>query len=689
MASNLDSMKKSIFLFSLLALLAACNRNKEEQALRAALQDAGPNKGQLQKVLDHYPAPSDSLKLKAARFLIANMPYHYGYYGEQIDTYGQIFSLIDTLYYRQENVTVKDKMHIGDSLLKIYGPPNADLAKKIPDTKLISADYLISNIDFAFNAWNTAPWRKKVNFADFCDFILPYRIRNEQLQYWRPPCYYQYTRLARHYQYPDSLRYVFNGMNWDLLTETTFTLYFNKYFPFPKSLTDIMKGKIGGCETTTFFTITAMRSAGLPVVSDFIPEWGNVNSGHYMIHLLDKADTLPRITNENGLVNTWSKIEWTSHYDEHRHHFTQDELPPGMTLQYVWTVPKVYRYTFSVDSQAMEISRSIPQSEIYPGFRDANFRDVTSEFVECGDFMLRLPAALKKYRLAYLCAFDIDGWKPVAQCRVNHDSLLFRNIGKNIVYLPAVYEKKELRPAGAPFFLDSSGLVHALQKGGARRQNMRLVRKTAFFPYTAYHSEIVKGGKFEGCDEAGFNHPVLLDSIEKYPFYMTELTVKNPKHYRYLRYVAPHTEIQEADNIAEVQFYEDGNPEALQGIPIGSEGSPGHGIEKAFDNDWDSYYENKASKNGWIGIDLGETSMARVTRIRFCPRNDTNCIIPGQEYELFYWDGEWISLGIQKAESDHLDYTSVPSGALYWLRCNSGGHEERIFTYEKGMQRWW
>src|SRR6202012_5617236 len=137
----------------------------------------------------------------------------------------------------------------------------------------------------------------------------------------------------------------------------------------------------------------------------------------------------------------------------------------------------------------------------------------------------------------------------------------------------------------------------------------------------------------------------LLDSIERYPFYMNEVTVRDLKHYRYLRYVAPHTDVQESDNIAEVQFYEAGSDEMLGGKFIGSEGSPGHEIARAFDNNMDTYYENKGGKNGWIGIDLGEKSTVKVAKIRFCPRNDTNCIIPGQDYELFYWDEDWISLG--------------------------------------------
>ena len=682
-------MKIKFLITGALCLLLSCTRNREQAAIETALADAGSNGRELQMVLDHYTAPEDSLQLRAARFLIANMPYHFGYYGEEIDKYGRIFSIIDTLSYRKEGISMQDKMHIGDSLLTILGNPDPDLVKKIPDTRIVSASYLITDIDFAFKAWKTPPWSRNVGFDDFCDFILPYRVRDEQVQCWRPGCYDDYTRMAKRYPHPDSPLHIFWSMSWDLGYETNFTLYFNKYFPFPKSFNDVLLGKIGGCETTSFFSVSAMRAAGLPVSSDFIPQWGNVNSGHYLMHLVDHAPVRQKVTNINRPVNTWSLIEWSINYDEHRHHFTPDELPPGMDIQYIYTVPKIYRYTYSVNEDLAGIYCCLPEKEISPYFRGANFKDITSEYIDCSDFSLRISETFKKFRIAYLCAFDISGWKPVAIKAITKGQALFKDLGRYVVYLPAVFQDDHFIPAANPFFIDSSGIVHTLTKEPDQKQDMRLVRKTALYAYTSYHSEVVKGGKFEGCEEPEFKHPVLLDSIEKYPFYMNEVLVSQPKYYRYLRYVAPHTEVQEPDNIAEVQFYCDDSTRPLKGKFIGSEGSPGHDIGKAFDNNMDSYYENKTGKNGWIGIDLGEKSRAKVSSIKFCPRNDTNCIIPGEDYELFYWDDEWISLGRQKANSDHLDYRNVPAGTLYWLKCTSGGHEERIFTYQAGKQVWW
>lgn len=672
----------------LLFLVAACT-SREQAALNFSLSSAGPNGIQLQKVLDHYSGPADSLKLKAAKFLIVNMPYHYGFYGGEINKYDEVFSMIDSLAYYQGSITNADRSRLGEQVLQRYGAPQPARAIKVPDTKRVSADYLITNIDLAFTVWQTAPWSKKTSFADFCDYILPYRIRNEQIQHWRPWFYHQYMQMARRYPHADSPRFVFNAMNWDLSTETNFTVYFNKYFPFPQSISDVMKGKIGGCETTSFFSTTAMRAAGLPVALDFIPHWGNTNNRHYMPRLVSHVNPLPLLTNQNKAQNTWYLVDFSSEVDESRHLFKPEDMPPGLYVQYVRTIPKVYRYTYSLSPELLAINRSVPPDQVSPEFRSCDLKDVTEEYIRSSDITIKIGTGLSRYQLAYLCVFDITGWKPVALSRIRQDSAVFKKMGQNVIYLPAIYSHNVFRPTGPAFYIDSLNVRHQLAPRLNKTQELRVLRKTALYSYTAYHTEILKGGRFEGSDSADFKKADTLYTIDKYPFYMNEVSLSKQRRYRYLRYVAPHTDIREADNVAEVQFYGSGDPKPLKGAAIGSQGTAGHEITKAFDGDMNTYYENAAQKDGWIGLDLGADSQVRLSRIRYCPRNDTNCILPEDKYELFYWDGEWISLGVQKAEDYKLIYKNAPVNTLFWLKDLTGGNEERLFTYEDGSQVWW
>ena len=61
-----------IALFTLTTLASCISR--EPDYLEQSLQLAGDNRGELEKVLDHYK--NNPQKLAAARFLIENMPAH-------------------------------------------------------------------------------------------------------------------------------------------------------------------------------------------------------------------------------------------------------------------------------------------------------------------------------------------------------------------------------------------------------------------------------------------------------------------------------------------------------------------------------------------------------------------------------------------------------------------------------------
>ena len=65
--------------FILILCLTSCTSYPE--AVEEALRQAGKNRSELEKVLKYYGKdPSDSLKLRAAEYLIVNMPGKYSEY---------------------------------------------------------------------------------------------------------------------------------------------------------------------------------------------------------------------------------------------------------------------------------------------------------------------------------------------------------------------------------------------------------------------------------------------------------------------------------------------------------------------------------------------------------------------------------------------------------------------------------
>lgn len=176
------TMKKILSIIALSIAIVACGGKTN---LETALIQAGGNRAELEKVLNHYA--EDSLKYKAACFLIENMPYHYYYTGEEVDYEKQFFKML-------HETTLSPEV-IADSLNR--GKMNEQFGKTELkyDIQEMDSAYLVRNIDWAFKVWHEQPWGKKVSFENFCEYMLPYRVGDECPVEWRERLYDKYNSL--------------------------------------------------------------------------------------------------------------------------------------------------------------------------------------------------------------------------------------------------------------------------------------------------------------------------------------------------------------------------------------------------------------------------------------------------------------------------------------------------------------
>lgn len=73
------------------ALFISCHKKSD---LESALPRAGDNRPKLEKALQRYQSPKDSLKRQAAEFLIANMPGHFSFDSSSLKYYRPILHLL-------------------------------------------------------------------------------------------------------------------------------------------------------------------------------------------------------------------------------------------------------------------------------------------------------------------------------------------------------------------------------------------------------------------------------------------------------------------------------------------------------------------------------------------------------------------------------------------------------------------
>jgi hypothetical protein len=623
---------------------------------------AGKNRIELEKAITYYSNnPDDKLKLKAAQYLIANMPGHYTLGGEKLKKFDQLFDLFEQKKAKEELSSISVTQDIWDSLEVRHGVLNPTTLYIKSDIENISANIIIENIEFAFKAWEM-PWARHISFEDFCEYILPYRVNDEQLESFRPLIWEKYKWLK------DSLQRSANPVEaCKIINEDIEEWYkaaeraINKY-PITMKASDIMKVKTGSCMNQGAIATYIMRSLGIPVVLEYVPQWGSRSNNHYFSAVLDK----------NGKF-----ID-----------FLGGEHAPGEN-EILEQPPKIFRKTYSMNEN--ELLRGIDNIDDIPKLlQDPFFIDVTKERVSVADVEIELdvkPPSKTKY--AYLCVFNNHEWVPVFWGKIKRGKAMFKDMGRNIVYLPVYHLKNRLYPAANPFILRSNGEVAPIEPDETQLEGIKMNRK---YPLSERKREWMAsqiGGTFQGANIPDFSDAVdLYTNKDTVDLISNKIAIQTEREFRYVRYLfAPDS----YGSISEIAFYtkEDERDRLLKGDKIKSLKVSEKHLNMAFDRKIAQYIGiNKDGYNGeWIGLDLKKPK--KISRISFCPRTDTNNIYEGMQYEVLYWKNGWNSLGTKVAEKNELVYHNVPSKALLWLRNLSQGKEERIFTYENGNQVWW
>ena len=643
-------MKFKKYLLKCLSLLLLFSCNKEE-VVRWQLKE---------QVLSYYrdSVPNED-KYNAALFLLENMDVHYSIYNEAI---GHYYNFMDSIY----SLPVQDngfyhKMY--DEAGKRYGWDMAVNQIIVPDTRTVTARYLIENIDSAYSVWN-ARWAGNYSFEHFCNYVLPYRMGNEPLSDWR--------NKYRSQQLPNVEKLAYNQNNhyniyaaYAVVNRRMHTaIYYPKGFLPEFPITDLDHLRIGTCQTFSNLNVARFRSIGIPVAKDFIPQWGNGSMGHEWVVLLpDDKQSFPFGPNEH--------LGW--HFYGHSERI----------------IPKVFRQMYAKQKELLPLTTS--DEPLPPLFASPTVMDVTDTYIPTTDATVRLfdTPLVKERQYLYAAVFDNRDWQVVHWGRRNGRQVTFTNLGRQVVYLPVAYtHHDELVPVGHPFLVTADGEVQPIVVDTAHRETVRLIRKYRFTYWLKELCRRTEGGRFQVANNEDFSDSVTVATIGKVrEMRFHSLPTTCDTTYRYFRYLSSDGSY---GNMAEVEMYDtSGVRPAIKRMFGINHASGRYRLENMFDGNVLSFYDHSHGSGGWGAVEFEEPQ--HISEVRFLPRNDDNFIREGEQYELYYWDGgRFASIARMEGNREgvlHVD--SVPTHALLLLRNHTKGQEERIFTYENGEQVWW
>lgn len=429
-------------------------------SLEKALSMAGENRVELEKVLEYYK--NDSLKLEAARFLIRNMPFHFSQMEYFVSPEGERY--IPDIRNFADNQAVKKHC---DSLQEKGYTIREEI---VYDIKVLQSNYLIRNIDLAFQVWQK-PWAKDISFEDFCRFILPYRSQTEVISNLREEFMIRYMPsldTARVCNPLDAAKIVHELLCKKIRYQKTGT-------PLANTIRETDQTGIGTCEALCDYTAFVMRAVGIPIAV-YQTTWTRM-----------------------AFIHNWCAVPYNGSF----HHFN-----PGDTAMYSYAEKlatvyylqpaKVYRRHFDADLSVLPQ----PDDGYVTLLKSPLFTDVTDE-QKLPTYTLQVPIntkAIKKKGLVYLCTFNNDDWVPIAIGRRENGICRFSHVaGRNILIVAEASEKNELRYISEPFQTDDKGKIQILKPDFSQTTFVinREKQGRRFFPLSFWDS---KYGRFVPLD---------------------------------------------------------------------------------------------------------------------------------------------------------------------------------------------
>jgi len=402
---------KFIFLLIYLSRFSVLSNAQYSTEIQIALQQTRTNQEELKKALNYFYSSGDSLKIKSINFLIKNMPIHNTFSYYWTDSNGRRVAYNELSY-----STFNEAVTAFDELKRKYGKLHP-VAYTYRDIDSLSAEYLIKNVEHACKTWKlnstSKSNRQALGESEFLEYVLPYRVDVEMITNWKGI-------------YESKFKNFFTGnFNNDSIQ---LRQYINENFknlfnvemraePLPRlnALQILLRGK-GYCEDMADMAVFAARSQGIPATIDNVPAWATSTGKHFTNYLV---------------------------FDNTHRHF--DSALDSMIRE----PGKVVRTTYSVQPDAIA-SWLDDTTEIPNGFlRLKNYKDVTSEYWETGDFTINLfPNATSK--AVYVGVINGGNIVPIWFAKKEGNTATFKNMSKGVVYFPFYFVNRTAIFAGYP-----------------------------------------------------------------------------------------------------------------------------------------------------------------------------------------------------------------------------------------------
>jgi len=369
-----------------------------------AIAQTGHNRVELTKTIGHFIDTDDSIYLKSAFFLIANIPQQYA-----VD-YTIKNEKNQEIDFKPENFVSYDAIENWWNTQQIKGYRLFYEAKKFSvDKDTISAELLISTINQAVSS-RSYPWAKAFTTADFFQYILPYRFENEHIYDWRTAILSDFSWIAESAKTSTKAEDVIQLINDYVNTNFVFDKRYLRVASV-QTYPEIMLSRRGNQSDLAHLKASIARSFGIPATIDYTPYLADSISGFFFAVAQDSR----------GKFNPMLPVNSIDLFKKNK-------------------IPKVYRRIF-VLNEASLFAQKNHRLKTPPYIGHYHYLDVSSDYLSVENIDFRNNTSDTLY---YIGVHNDKKWRAV-DWTISKDSLVsFRDMGKGINYQLLIMQNDSL-----------------------------------------------------------------------------------------------------------------------------------------------------------------------------------------------------------------------------------------------------
>jgi hypothetical protein len=151
------------------------------------------------------------------------------------------------------------------------------------DLQALSAQYLLNNVKFAYQAWEQSPWKEQIPKEVFFNDVLPYASINERRDDWREDFLKRFKPMVEGAKTPGQAAAMLNQK----LFPTLNVKYSTKRRKADQSPYESIESGLASCSGLTVLLIDACRSQGIPARFVGTPLWSDKSGNHSWVEVWD------------------------------------------------------------------------------------------------------------------------------------------------------------------------------------------------------------------------------------------------------------------------------------------------------------------------------------------------------------------------------------------------------------------